>query len=395
MSTSTQRYAALDVLRGMTIAGMILVNNPGSWGSIFPPLKHAPWSGCTPTDLVFPFFLFIVGVALSFSFAKYNEQLNTKSFTKLAKRAALIFITGLALNAFPFYPTSPDPALTGAQNYIYYLNHLRIFGVLQRIAMAYFIGGLIALWLKTPQKIIISLLSVITIHTLILAIFGNSEPFSLEGTITPQIDIALIGVNHIYQGYGIPFDPEGLLGVIPGSGTVLLGFLIGGVIRKKNNKNEAVSQLFTTGMLLLAAGIIFSIYLPINKPMWTGSYVFYAGGWATLMLAFFIYLIDIKGRESWFMPFKALGMNPLFAFVMAGIFAKMLGRVIKWSTVVLNDDGTFTEKTISASSWFYNHICVSLLGNNEYGSLMFALIYVAIFTTMAMYLYKKKIIIKL
>lgn len=395
MSTSTQRYAALDVLRGMTIAGMILVNNPGSWGSIFPPLKHAPWSGCTPTDLVFPFFLFIVGVALSFSFAKYNEQLNTKSFTKLAKRAALIFITGLALNAFPFYPTSPDPALTGAQNYIYYLNHLRIFGVLQRIAMAYFIGGLIALWLKTPQKIIISLLSVITIHTLILAIFGNSEPFSLEGTITPQIDIALIGVNHIYQGYGIPFDPEGLLGVISGSGTVLLGFLIGGVIRKKNNKNEAVSQLFTTGMLLLAAGIIFSIYLPINKPMWTGSYVFYAGGWATLMLAFFIYLIDIKGRESWFMPFKALGMNPLFAFVMAGIFAKMLGRVIKWSTVVLNDDGTFTEKTISASSWFYNHICVSLLGNNEYGSLMFALIYVAIFTTMAMYLYKKKIIIKL
>lgn len=395
MSTSTQRYAALDVLRGMTIAGMILVNNPGSWGSIFPPLKHAPWSGCTPTDLVFPFFLFIVGVALSFSFAKYNEQLNTKSFTKLAKRAALIFITGLALNAFPFYPTSPDPVLTGAQNYIYYLNHLRIFGVLQRIAMAYFIGGLIALWLKTPQKIIISLLSVITIHTLILAIFGNSEPFSLEGTITPQIDIALIGVNHIYQGYGIPFDPEGLLGVIPGSGTVLLGFLIGGVIRKKNNKNEAVSQLFTTGMLLLAAGIIFSIYLPINKPMWTGSYVFYAGGWATLMLAFFIYLIDIKGRESWFMPFKALGMNPLFAFVMAGIFAKMLGRVIKWSTVVLNDDGTFTEKTISASSWFYNHICVSLLGNNEYGSLMFALIYVAIFTTMAMYLYKKKIIIKL
>lgn len=395
MAISTQRYAALDVLRGMTVAGMILVNNPGTWSTIFPPLKHAPWSGCTPTDLVFPFFLFIVGAALSFSFAKYNEQLNKKSFVKLAKRAALIFITGLALNAFPFYPTSPDPSLTSGENYMLFLNNLRIFGVLQRIALAYFVGGLIALWLQTPKKIIIGLLSVITIHTLILALFGTAEPFTLEGTITPQIDIALIGESHIYHGYGIPFDPEGLLGVISGSGTVLLGFLIGGLIRRKENKSEAVSQLYTTGLMLLAAGIVFSIYLPINKPMWTGSYVLYAGGWATLMLALFIYFIDIKGKENIFKPFKALGMNPLFAFVMAGIFAKMLGRVIKWSTVVLNDDGTFSEKTVSASSWFYMHVCVPVLGNNEFGSLMFALIYVAVFTSMAMYLYKKKIIIKL
>ncbi len=395
MAISTQRYAALDVLRGMTVAGMILVNNPGSWGSIFPPLKHAPWSGCTPTDLVFPFFLFIVGAALSFSFAKYNEQLTSKSFAKLAKRAALIFVTGLALNAFPFYPTSPDPTLTSGENYLLFLNNLRIFGVLQRIAMAYFVGGLIALWLQTPKKIIAGLISVLTIHTLILALFGSAEPFTLEGTITPKIDIALVGVNHIYHGYGIPFDPEGLLGVISGSGTVLLGFLIGGLIRTKENKSEAVGQLYTTGLFLLAAGLVYSIYLPINKPMWTGSYVLYAGGWATLMLSFFIYFIDIKGKEKIFKPFKALGMNPLFAFVMAGVFAKMLGRVIKWSTVVLNDDGTFSEKTVSASTWFYNHVCVALLGNNEFGSLLFALIYVAIFTSMAMFLYKKKIIIKL
>ncbi len=396
MKTITQRYLALDVLRGMTVAGMILVNNPGTWSKIFPPLEHASWSGCTPTDLVFPFFLFIVGAALCFSFAKYNEQLNSASFKKLGKRALLIFLTGLALNAFPFYPTSPDPSLSFGDNYINYLNHIRIFGVLQRIALAYFVGGLLALWLRSEKKIIVALISVIFLHTLILALFGApGSAFTLEGNITQKIDIALVGENHIYHGYGIPFDPEGLLGVISGSGTVLLGFLIGGIIRKKESKADAATTLFVTGMLLLAAGKIFSIYLPINKPMWTGSYVLYAGGWATMMLAFFIYFIDIKGKDKLFTPFRALGLNPLFAFVMAGVFAKTLGRIIKWPVVVLNDNGTFSEKSMSASSWFYNHVCVPLLGNNEFGSLLYALIYVAIFTGMAMYLYKKKIVIKL
>lgn len=395
MKTISQRFVALDVLRGMTVAGMILVNNPGSWGLIFPPLKHAAWSGCTPTDLVFPFFLYIVGAALSFSFAKYNETLNKESFIKLSKRALLIFITGLALNAFPFYPTSPDPSLTFGQNYLHYLDNLRIFGVLQRIAMAYFVGGFLALWLKSTKRIVIGLISVLFVHTLILALFGTGDPFSLEGTITPKIDIALIGESHIYHGYGIPFDPEGLLGVISGSGTVLLGFLLGSLIRTKENKADATTQLYTIGLILLATGIVLSIYLPINKPMWTASYVLYAGGWATVMLAFFIYFIDIRGKEKIFTPFRALGLNPLFAFVMAGVFAKTLGRIIKWSTVSLNDDGTFTEKTVSASTWFYNHVCVAIFGNNEFGSLSYALIYVAIFIAMAMFLYKKKIVIKL
>lgn len=395
MKTVSQRYVALDVLRGMTVAGMILVNNPGTWSSIFPPLKHAAWSGCTPTDLVFPFFLFIVGAALCFSFAKYNESLTKGSFLKLAKRALLIFVVGLGLNAFPFYPTSPDPSLSFGENYLHYLNNLRILGVLQRIALAYFVGGLLALWLQKPKRIVAALAALLVLHTAILAMFGSGDPFSLEGTIAAKIDVAILGESHVYHGFGIPFDPEGLLGVISGGGTVLLGFLIGGVIRTKESKPDAVNTLYTTALFLLAAGIVLSIYLPINKPMWTASYVLYAGGWATMMLGLFIYFIDIKGKEKIFTPFRALGMNPLFAFVMAGIFAKTLGRIIKWGTVVLNDDGTFTHKSISASTWFYNNVCAGLLGNNEFGSLMYALLYVAIFTGMAMYLYKKKIVIKL
>ncbi|MFA6335386.1 MAG: heparan-alpha-glucosaminide N-acetyltransferase domain-containing protein [Bacteroidales bacterium] len=392
---ATNRYTALDVLRGMTIAGMILVNNPGSWNKIFSPLRHAPWSGCTPTDLVFPFFLFIVGAALSFAFAKYNDSLNSSSLKKIVKRAFFIFLTGLALNAYPFYPTSPDPELSCGANYLEYLNHLRIFGVLQRIALCYLVGGILALWLHKPKKIVAGMVVLMVLHWAILLIFGGAEPFSIQGNISGPIDVALVGESHVYHGYGIPFEPEGLLGVLSGSATVLLGYLIGGIIRKSEQKIDAVSQLYTIGLIALGIAVILNIFIPINKPLWTPSYVFYAGGWSILMLALFIYFIDIKGKEKIFFPFKALGLNPLFAFVMAGIIAKTLGRIIKWSTVVLQEDGTAKEVTINASSWIYQNCCVPLLGNNEWASLMYALCYVAIFTAMAIFLYRKKIVIKL
>lgn len=395
MQAKSNRYMALDVLRGMTVAGMILVNNPGSWGSIFPPLKHAAWSGCTPTDLVFPFFLYIVGAALSFAFAKYNDTLNSSSLKKLIKRSALIFLTGLALNAFPFYPVNGDPALSLGENYINYLSHLRIFGVLQRIALCYLLGGVLALWLQKPKKIVAAMFSLLALHTAILYIFGGDDPFSLQGNIAGAIDVALIGETHVYHGFGIPFDPEGVLGAISGSGTVLFGYLIGHLIRSAKNKSDAVGELYTIGMLALAAGVVLELIVPINKPMWTASYVLYTGGWSTAMLALFIYFIDIKGKEKIFFPFRALGLNPLFAFVMAGVMAKTLGRVIKWSSTIIMEDGTSKEVTVSAASWFYNNCCVPIFGANEKASLMYALIYVSIFTLMAIYLYRKKIVIKL
>lgn len=399
------RYVALDVLRGMTVAGMILVNNPGSWGNIFPPLKHAAWAGCTPTDLVFPFFLFVVGAAMAFSFAKYNESLTPDSVKKLLKRGLLIFVVGLGLNAFPFYPYSPDQALGFWGNLVSHFEHLRIFGVLQRIAMCYVIGGLIALWLNKPKKIIGAMAVLMGIHWLILWAIGDSSAeavngawgiFSLQGQGAGAIDTGLLGENHVYGGFGQPFDPEGLLGSLSGACTVLLGFLMGNMIRQNNSKIDVVAQLYTIGLCCLAGGIIWSIEMPIIKALWTGSYVLYAGGWSIIMLAFFIYFIDIKGKEKIFTPFKAMGMNPLFAFVMAAMFAKILGRVITWSSTVMAADGTVAEKKWSVLSWFYNNVCVAIIGeNNNVSSLIFALVYVAVFTLMAMWLYKKKIIIKL
>lgn len=395
MKTASQRYVALDVLRGMTVAGMILVNNPGSWGKIFSPLRHAAWSGCTPTDLVFPFFLFIVGAALSFSFVKYNDGLNSSSMGKIVKRAALIFLTGLLLNAFPFYPTSPDAALSFWENYQNYLGSIRIVGVLQRIAMCYLLGGILALWLRDTKKIIGGMAVLMFIHWLILIIFGTGDPYSVEGTIAGPIDIAIFGEKHIYHGFGAPFDPEGLLGALSGSATVLFGYLIGGLIRKSEQKIDAVGKLYTIGMLSIGAGVVLSTFIPINKPLWTPSYVLYAGGWSVTMLALFIYFIDVKGKEKVFLPFRAMGLNPLFAFVMAGVFAKTLGRIIKWKEIMVTDDWQIKEVTVSASTWIYRNVCVDLLGHNEWGSLMYALMYVTVFLLMAMWLYKKNIIIKL
>ena len=400
----TTRYVALDVLRGMTVAGMILVNNPGSWSHIFSPLAHATWAGCTPTDLVFPFFLFVVGAAMAFSFAKYDESLSRASVKKLLKRGVLIFVVGLGLNAFPFYPTSPDPQLSFGENYLDYLQNIRIFGVLQRIAMCYIAGGLIALWLKKPKRIIPAMAFLMLLHWIVLLLIGDgSSPavngaagaLSLAGQGSGSIDIALVGEGHVYHGYGIPFDPEGLLGTLSGACTVLFGFLIGNRLRTGGSRIETVSFLYTTGMLSLAGGLVLSIWYPIIKALWTGSYVLYAGGWCIMMLAFFIYFIDIKGKERLFTPFKALGMNPLFAFVMAGLFAKLFGRIIKWSVETISD-GVVQEKVWSVSSWFYSNICVGITGeSNKISSLLYALVYVAIFTLMALWLYKKKIIIKL
>lgn len=399
------RYVALDVLRGMTVAGMILVNNPGSWAHIFPPLAHAKWAGCTPTDLVFPFFLFVVGAAMAFSFAKYNEGLNSASVKKLLKRGALIFLVGFGLNAFPFYPTSPNPDLSVWENFVYRWEHVRIVGVLQRIAMCYVLGGFVALWMRSTKKIIASMGVLMILHWLILYLIGDSSAelvngasgaFSLAGQGADDIDIAIFGTDHIYKGFGIPFDPEGLLGSLSGACTVLLGFLLGNMIRTNSNKMEVVAKLYTIGLICIGAGLVWSICYPIIKALWTGSYVLYAGGWAAIMLAFFIYFIDIKGKERIFTPFKALGMNPLFAFVMAGLFAKILGMMIKWKSVVTLADGTVTEKSWSVLSWFYNNVCVAIVGeNNEISSLLFALVYVAVFTAMAMALYKRKIVIKL
>lgn len=378
-----KRYLSLDILRGITVAFMCMVNNPGSWSNIFPPLSHAGWNGCSPTDLVYPFFLFCVGCAMAFSYSKY-DSFSKDSFLKLLKRSLSIFAVGVLLNLYPFYPTSlHDPEnMTFGQNYIYWLQHKRILGVLQRIAMAYFIGGTLALWLRKPGRIIAGLVALCAGYTALLLGFGTDPgAFTLEGNFAGKLDVALFGADHVYHGYGIPFDPEGILGSFPAAGNVLIGYLIGSLILSSSRRYAedatsvmdspvgVVSRVFVSGVVCLALAEILSIWIPISKPLWSASYVFYTCGWAMVVLGFLAFCVDVKGCEKPFFPFKVMGMNALAAFVLSGLIAK--------------------------SYQFVGWVPSKVFGANEYLSLAHSLLFATVIFFILFVLYKKKIFIKL
>lgn len=370
----TKRYVSLDVLRGLTVALMIVVNNPGSWSRTFPFLKHAAWNGCTPCDLVFPFFLFCVGVSMVFALAKF-PSLTGIALRKILKRGLLLYLVGLGLTAFPFYPSQSemDPSLSFWQNWTGWLSGLRLVGVLARIAMCYVLGSVLVLWLRKPARIAaaIGVLSVIYMGGMIL-FAGPEGIFSLEGNFARKVDIAIFGENHIYHGYGVPFDPEGLWSALTSTCTVLLGYLVGLMIRdsESTSRAEVSAKVFSLSALSLLSGLILSIWMPISKPLWSVSYVFYSGGWAMFVFAFLMYVIDVKGIEKPFLPFKAMGMNALALFVLSGLGMKIIWRYTGWDYT-------------------------AVFGVNEYMSLLFALLYLSVHLLVAIFLYKKKIFIKL
>ena len=365
-----KRYVSLDVLRGLTVALMIVVNNPGSWSRTFPMLSHASWDGCTPCDLVFPFFLFCVGVSMAFAFAKY-DGLSSASLKKVFKRGCLLYLTGFLLTAFPFYPATMDPSLTFWQNWLEWAGRLRLMGVLPRIAMCYVLGSVLALWLKTIKKISCAVAVLSALHLGMLLLFAGPEgAFTLEGNFARKVDMVILGGNHMYHGYGIPFDPEGLFGALTGTCTVLLGFIIGSLIRKGASPVENSAKVHALSAAFLLAGLTLSIWVPLNKPLWSVSYVLYTAGWASFVLALLIYLIDFKGCEKPFFPFKALGMNALVLFVLSGLLMKMIWRYTGWD---------YTQ----------------IFGGSEFMSLIFALLYMSFHLLIAVVLYRRKIFIKL
>ncbi len=399
MKRGSERYIALDVLRGATIAAMILVNNPGSWSNVFPFLRHAGWVGCSFADLVFPFFLFIIGAAMAFSFAKFGGKISWARVGQILKRSAIIFLIGYALNAYPYYPAEPSDA-GFLSNISAHFGHVRVFGVLQRLAMCYLFGGVLILWLKSRQRLIWSMLGLIAIHTLVLLLTGDPSAegglFSLQGQGVGVVDVVLVGVSRVYGGYGVAFDPEGVVGVISGVSTLLLGYLIGMLIRESSDKVATVKRLFVIATMLIGGGLVLSLWLPIIKPLWTGSYVLYAGGWSVALLALFIYLIDIRGIQRAFLPFKALGLNPLFCYVMAEMLAKVLWSAIRWSERSVGVDGEAVERIWLPTTWYYERVCVWIVGADcGVSSLIYSLSIVGVVTITAIVLYRRKIVIKI
>jgi predicted acyltransferase len=365
----TQRYLALDVLRGMTIATMITVNTPGTWAHIFSPLEHSKWHGCTPTDLVFPFFLFVVGVSMFFSFSKYNNSLNKESLLKIGKRTLLIFAIGLFLNSFPQWMTD--------------YSKLRIVGVLQRIALAYGIGSLIVL--ATQRKYLPFVgATILLLYWGILYFMGGTDPYSLAGNAAIPFDKAILGESHLYKGFGIPFDPEGLLSTLPAIGTVIIGYYVGELLGTRSPSGKTTLLLILFGAASFGLGYLWNLILPINKPLWTGSYVLYTAGLAMGVLAFIYLIADVWKFQIWGVFFLIFGTNALFSYFLSGIWTRLM--------LFIKIPAGATKITLYA--WFYEKVCVPIAGNLN-GSLMFAIIQMLLIWGIAMVLYRKKIMIRL
>ncbi len=363
----TQRLLALDIFRGMTIFFMVIVNTPGSWSYVYAPLKHAEWDGLTPTDLVFPFFVFIVGVAMSFSFRRYNESPDRAAwYSKVLLRTTSIFLVGLLLNWFPFFDKS--------------IEDLRIFGVLQRIALAYGLAAVIVM--NCPRSRIPYVFgSILGGYFALLLIFGGEAPLSLEGNAVRSLDLWLLGEKHLYSGYGIAFDPEGLLSTLPAAGTVLFGYWIGLVIQAHDSVEEKIQSLFPYGLVATLTGVaLHFLGCPINKPIWSSSYVLVTGGLATLFLIGLLVILDLKHWRAWSWMFEAFGKNPLASFVASSVTVKLL------ALVKIGDQGIY--------GWTYANFFQSTFGNYA-GSLLQAIAFAMLIWIFAWVLHLKNVVIKL
>jgi predicted acyltransferase len=370
MARSTDRLVSLDVFRGLTMTFMIIVNTPGSWEYVYTPLRHAKWHGCTPADLVFPIFLFIVGVSTFYSLKKYGNEINGNSIFRILRRIVTIFAIGLFLNIFPYF----------GRDY----STLRIMGVLQRIALAYGIGALICLAVRRDYLWIVVALALL-IYWGILALFGGADPYSLEGNFATTADTSILGTSHLYKGFGIPFDPEGLLSTIPAICTVIIGYYIGELISKNAANGQTVLKLLLLGAASTGLGLLWNMVFPINKPLWTGSYVLYTAGIGIAVLAIIYLIVDVFKFRKWGTCFIVFGTNSLFSFFLAGIWTKLMLYIIK---IPSGDD------KINLYNWFYTKVCVPVAGNMN-GSLLFAVIQVMLIWSVALVLYKKTIMIRL
>jgi len=381
-----ERYYSLDVFRGATVALMILVNNPGSWAHIFDPLEHAPWHGCTPTDLVFPFFLFAVGNAMAFVMPRFEEAGPAHFWKKVLKRTLLIFAIGLFLNWSPFVKWD-------GENLIFKIwENVRILGVLQRIAIAYFFASVIVFYAKARGAYVIGAIILLLYWFICLTLGSSGDPYSLSGWFGTSIDLKILGISHMYKGEGVAFDPEGLASAGPAIVQVIFGFLVGQYIQQKGKNFEMLSGLMIAGLVLVFTGYCWDMVFPINKKIWTSSYVLYTSGLGILTLSSLIYLIEFKSVKGvWSKFFDVFGKNPLFIFVLSGFLPRILA-LLRW---VDHIDGTTGKKVYtSAFPWFYENVCKNIATDLRVGSLLYALITIAFYWSIVYMLDKKKIYIK-
>ncbi|NCI45320.1 acyltransferase family protein [Sediminibacterium soli] len=351
--TNTQRFPALDVFRGMTICLMIIVNTPGDHLHTFSPLLHAKWHGFTPTDLVFPSFLFAVGNAMSFTMQKWENRGTGFVLGKITKRTLIIFLLGYLMYWFPFV------ANDNGQWALSPVSHTRIFGVLQRIALCYCLASLMLYFLKEKLMVIIGI-ALLLLYWVLCVVFGDAaDPFSLPGNAGLSLDLWLMGDAHLYHGEGVAFDPEGLLSTIPAAVNVIGGYVAGRFIQQKGKQYETISVLALAGFVLLVLAYFWNFVFPINKKLWTSSFVLHTVALDCLLLALVMYIIDIRKQRSWTPFFEVFGKNPLFIYLLSELLVTLMY--------------TFRVGDTSLYHWIYQHV-FSFAGF-YWGSLLFSVCY--------------------
>ena len=363
---TNKRILALDILRGVTIAGMIMVNNPGTWAHIYAPLRHAEWNGLTPTDLVFPFFMFIMGISTYISLKKYNFEFSRAVGMKILKRTILIFLIGMAIgwfSKFCYYWTSPTEGI------------------------CYGATAIIALTVK--HRNIPYLIATLLTGYFILLVCGNGFAYN-DTNILSVIDRTILTPAHMYKDNGI--DPEGLLSTIPSIAHVLLGFCVGRMMLESGKANEDresmlnshLIKLFLAGTILTFSGFLLSYGCPINKKIWSPTFVLTTCGLASSFLALLIWIIDVKGYKKWSLFFESFGVNPLFMYVLGGVLSILFGSIsFPWGA-----------SSISIHGFLYKILLMPVFGETG-GSLAYALLFVGINWCIGYQLYKRKIYIKL
>ena len=393
-----QRYYSLDIFRGATVAFMIMVNNPGSWGHIYSPLEHASWNGCTPTDLVFPFFLFAVGNAMAFVMPRLQTNGTAYFLKKVFKRTILIFLIGLFLNWSPFVMWQNNNLVfkswtwTDAEG----VQHgIRILGVLQRIAIAYCLASLIVYFFKTKGAYIVAASILLIYWGLCVALGNPPDPLSINGFFGTAIDKNILGELHIYHGEGIAFDPEGLASMLTPVVQVIFGYFVSQYIQEKGKTYQMLSNLFVAGLILCFVGLFWNLSFPLNKKIWTSSFTVYTTGLAILVLGVLIYLVEFKNAKGrWSRFFDVFGKNPLFIFVLSGFLPRVLGLIRIPNGI--SDEGKLLYT--SPFGWFYEHVCKNLIGaltpDERLASLFYAICMIIFYWLIVYVLDKKKIYIR-
>ena len=374
MTAANQRFTALDVFRGMTICLMIIVNTPGNGPTTFSPLLHAHWHGFTPTDLVFPSFLFAVGNAMSFVMARWEKLDQKQVLWKILKRTFIIFLLGYLMYWFPFVKWDANNQLMFSP-----FGNTRVFGVLQRIALCYGIASLMIYYLKPKAALNISILLLFAYWILLYAFGDSAAPLSMEGNAGQMLDKWLLPENHLYHGEGIAFDPEGLLSTMPAIANVVAGYTVGKFIQHKGNTYEGLTKLLLTGVLLLFAAYCWDLIFPINKKLWSSSFVLQTVGLDCIIISIIIYIINFRQQTNWTYFFEVFGRNPLFIYLLSELMATLLYffRV---------------EPKLSFYQWIYRNIFIYA---GEYvGSLLFAISFMLLCWLGGYILDKRKIYVR-